>query len=176
MIVRLDPSGKVLNLGGRINYKSGEQTFTISALNPTIYFGLVFRNLLVAEGIEFDGQIVTREVPAWSSVFYTHYSAPLYEIINEFNKDSVNIIGETLVKTLGAEYLGTPGTWEGGSFVISKLLKESGIGSEIEISDGSGLSRYNKVSPKVLATILYDAYKRSDFSYEFLSSLPVAGG
>ena len=175
VIVKLDTSGKVLNIRGRINRKSGPQKYTISALEPTTYFGLVFRNLLLAEGIEFDGQIIRKEVPAWSSVFYTHYSRPLYEIVNEFNKESVNIIGETMVKTLGAEYIGTPGSWEGGSFVISKFLRESGIGSDIEISDGSGLSRYNKVSPKVLATILSEAYNKSDFSYEFLSSLPVAG-
>jgi len=175
LIVKLDSTGKVLNVSGRINRKAGEQTYTISAMNPTTYFGLVFRNLLVAEGIEFEGDIISKEVPSWSSVFYTHYSDPLYEIINEFNKESVNIIGETLVKTLGAEYVGTPGTWEGGSYVISKFLRESGIDSEVEIFDGSGLSRYNKVSPKVLATILSEAYNRSDFSYEFLSSLPVAG-
>ncbi|MGI9553309.1 MAG: D-alanyl-D-alanine carboxypeptidase/D-alanyl-D-alanine endopeptidase [Thermodesulfobacteriota bacterium] len=175
LIVRLDPSGKLLNISGRINRKSGPQKFTISALEPATYYGLVFRNLLLEQGIEFDGQIVRKEVPPWSSVFYTHYSEPLHVIINEFNKDSVNIIGETLVKTLGAEYVGTPGTWEGGSYVISKFLKESGIGGNVEISDGSGLSRYNQVSPKVLATILSEAYNRSNFSYEFLSSLPVAG-
>ena len=175
MIVKLDPLGKLLNVSGKINRRSGQQTYTISALKPTTYFGQVFRNLLAAEGIGFDGQVIGKEVPAWSTIIYTHYSDPLHEIIYEFNKDSINIIGETLVKTLGAEYLGIPGSWEGGLFVISKFLKESGTGSDIEISDGSGLSRYNRVSPKVLTTILSRAYNRSDFSYEYLSSLPVAG-
>ena len=51
VVVRLNSTGKVLNVGGRINRKSGQQTYTISALNPTNYFGIVFRNLLVAEGV-----------------------------------------------------------------------------------------------------------------------------
>ena len=175
VIVKLDTDGKLLDVSGKINYKSEEQTYIISALKPRTYFGLVLRNLLVAEGIEFDGKIVREKAPTWSTVFYTHYSNPLYEIINEFNKDSVNIIGEILVKTIGAEYVGTPGTWKGGSYVISRFIQEQGIGSDIELSDGSGLSSYNKASPKVLVEILSYAYKESDFSSEFLSSLPVAG-
>ena len=162
-------------MSGKVNVHAGDYTYTISALKPITYFGLVFRNLLLKAGIKFDGQIVRKEVPPWASTFYTYYSGPLYEIVNEFNKESVNIIGETLVKTLGAEYIGPPGSWENGSFVISKFIRDKGIRGDITLVDGSGLSRYNKVSPKVLASVLAAAYRESDFSYEFLSSLPVAG-
>ena len=68
-----------------------------------------------------------------------------------------------------------PGTWEDGASVISGFIKEQGLGSKLEIHDGSGLSMDNKVSPKVLTEVLLRAYYSPDFSYEFLSSLPVAG-
>lgn len=175
LIISQDTSGKELFIKGKINVKSSPQTYTISVMRPVTYFGLVFRNLLVAEGIEFDGQIIRKQTPPWATVFYTHNSKPLHEIINDFNKESVNIIGEALVKTLGAKYVGLPGSWENGSYVMSKYLKDSGIGSNISLADGSGLSRYNRVSPKVLANVLSSAYNKSDFSYEYMSSFPVAG-
>ena len=175
LVVSQDSSGKNLYIKGKINVKSSPQTYTISVLNPATYFGLVFRNLLIAEGIEFDGQIIIKHTPPWATVFYTHYSQPLHEIINEFNKESVNIIGESLVKTLGAKYIGQPGSWDNGSYVISKFIKDSGVGPDIDFADGSGLSRYNRVSPKVMANVLALAYNQSDFSYEYMSSLPVAG-
>ncbi len=175
LIVSQNSSGEEIFIKGKINVKSRPQKYTISVMKPVSYFGLVFRNLLVLEGIEFDGQIIRKKTPAWATVFYTHKSKPLHEIVNDFNKDSVNIIGEAIVKTLGAKYVGTPGTWENGSYVITKFLKDSGIGDNISIADGSGLSRYNRVSPKELAMILSKAYNKSDFSYEYMSSLPVAG-
>ena len=175
LIVGQDPSGDRIFVKGKINVKSSPQKYTISVLKPVDYFGLVFRNLLVLEGIEFDGQIYRKQTPPWATLFYTHKSKPLHEIINDFNKDSVNIIGEAIVKTLGAKYVGTPGTWDNGSYVITKFIKDSGMGNEIVLADGSGLSRYNRVSPKVLANVLSKAYKRSDFSDEYMSSLPVAG-
>lgn len=175
LIVGQSSTGEEIFVKGKINVNSRPQKYTISVMEPVSYFGLVFRNLLVLEGIEFDGQIRRKQTPQWATVFYTHYSMPLHEIINDFNKDSVNIIGEALVKTLGAKYVGPPGSWENGSYVISEFLKDSGIGSDISIADGSGLSRFNRVTPKELATVLSRAYSKSDFSYEYMSSLPVAG-
>jgi len=175
LIVKQDSTGKGLFIKGKMNVKSSPQTYTISVMRPVTYFGLVFRNLLVAEGIDFEGQIIRKQTPPWATVFHTHSSEPLHEIINDFNKESINIIGEALVKTLGAKYVGTPGSWDNGSYVISKFIKDSGIGTNISLADGSGLSRYNRVSPKVLANVLYNAYVKSDFSYEYLSSFPIAG-
>jgi len=175
LIISQNSSGEEIFVKGKINVKSRPQKYTISVMKPVSYFGLVFRNLLVLEGIEFDGQIIRKQTPPWASVFYTHESKPLHKIVNDFNKDSVNIIGEALVKTLGAKYVGQPGSWDNGSYVISKFIKDSVIGPDINFADGSGLSRYNRVSPKVLANVLSNAYNKTDFSYEYMSSLPVAG-
>lgn len=172
---KIDPENNILVVKGGVYYKSGEQKLSISTNRPVTYFGIVFGNLLLQEGIEFEGRLIRKEVPNWASLFYTHYSEPLYVIVNEFNKESVNIIGEALVKSIGAKYLGAPGTWEKGASVISNFLIKQGVGSDIEYIDGSGLSLQNKITPKALAGILSKAYRDSNFSYEFLSSLPLSG-
>lgn len=175
LVVKLKSDDKVLNVSGNIDPRDGVQTIEVAVSKPREYFGKVFAKLLKKEGIKFNGRISVRKVPRLSDLFYIHYSDPLYEIINEFNKNSVNIIGEALVKTLGAEFVQSPGTWEDGASVILEFIRKRGLGNRMEIYDGSGLSVYNKVSPKVLAEILALAYYDPNFSREFLSSLPVAG-
>ncbi len=175
LVVKLSADDRVLSVRGNVNPRAKEQKLKAAVSNPREYFGRVFARVLAEEGIEFSGRTLVKKVPESSRVFYVHYSPPLYEIISEFNKDSVNIIGEALVKTLGAEFVQLPGTWENGALVISKFIKGQGLGSKLEIHDGSGLSVHNKVSPKVLTEVLSRAYYSPDFSYEFLSSLPVAG-
>jgi len=125
--VDIDPDGKVINVNGTINYRDEEKATDVSVLDPEEYFGLVLKRLFIAEGIEFEGNIYAKKVPESYDAFYVHHSDPLWEIISEFNKDSVNIIGESLVKILGAEYTGKTGTWKRGSAVIRKFMQEQGM-------------------------------------------------
>lgn len=172
---KLDNNDEYLTVNGRINHRSGGQRFTISVNNPTRYFGVVLSNLIRESGIKFDGDILRARTPSWATKFYTSDSPPLHEILVDFNKDSVNIIGESLVKTIGANFTEAPGSWEKGSKVIEAYLKSMGMDGELTIADGSGLSKENSVSPYMLVKILSKAYGDSSFSEEFISSLPVAG-
>lgn len=147
----------------------------IPVKNPTLLTGNVIKNKLQESGIKVEGNVTAGTVPRWASRFYTHYSDPLSEVVTEYNKNSVNIIGENLIKTLGAEFKGTPGTWEKGSEVISTFLNQAGIENGFYIADGSGLSLDNRVTPEVLADVLSYAYSNRMISSEFLISLPVAG-
>ena len=172
---RIDDQNELLKLKGGIYYKNSEAELSIAVNKPIKYFGIVFRNLLLQEGIKFEGRIIRKQVPKWANNFYTHFSEPLYVIVNEFNKESVNLIGEALVKSIGAKYHGEPGTWENGSNVVTEYLVNQGVANNTVFADGSGLSLYNKISPKSLTKVLSNAYNHSSFSYEFLSSLPLSG-
>lgn len=172
---KLDKNDEYLTINGRINHKSAGQRFTISINNPTRYFGVVFSNMLVAHGIEFEGDVMRVEIPKWATRFYSSNSSPLHEIITHFNKDSINIIGEALVKTIGANFSEEPGTWENGAKVITDYLKSRGMKEDIIYVDGSGLSKHNSVSPYLIVKVLADAYKSDSYSKEFVSSLPVSG-
>lgn len=161
-------------LSGRIKPRA-TVTLKIPVLNPTLLTGNVIKNAIQESGIKVSGPVVADKVPRWANIIYTHYSDPLSSVITEYNKNSVNIIGENLMKTLGAQYRGVPGTWDKGSAVISEFLNEVGIKNGFKIVDGSGLSLLNRVSPETLSEILSYAYEDKLISADFLDSLPVAG-
>lgn len=161
-------------LSGRIRPKA-TITLKIPVSNPTLFTANVIKNAIEESGIKVSGQVVSEKVPRWANNIYTHYSDPLSEVITEYNKNSVNIIGENLMKTMGAEYKGAPGTWDKGSTVMSEFLKEAGISNGFKIVDGSGLSLLNRVSPETLTDILSYAYEDKIISTDFIESLPVAG-
>ena len=161
-------------LSGRIRPKA-TVTLKIPVLNPALFTGNVIKNAIQEAGIKVSGPVVADRVPRWANVIYTHYSDPLSSVIVEYNKNSVNIIGENLMKTLGAQYKGVPGTWDKGSMVISQFLNEVGIKNGFKVVDGSGLSLLNRVSPETLTDVLSYAYADKAIYGDFLESLPVAG-
>jgi len=163
-------NNETIVLSGRIKPKT-IVTLKIPVKDPTLLTGNVIKSAIEEAGIKVSGPVVTDKVPRWANIIYTHYSAPLPTIITEYNKNSVNIIGENIMKALGAQYKGIPGTWDKGSEVISEFLNEVGIKNGFKIVDGSGLSILNRVSPETLTDILSYAYKNSLISSDFLDSL-----
>src|SRR3972149_5787142 len=167
--------GKTIKLSGGRCRKTPSFTLEITTRNPALYTGSAFKRILEDAGIRVAGYIIMGDVPDWAGVFYTHFSDPLYLIIAEFNKNSVNIIGENIIKTLGAEVIGEPGTWEKGTEVVSNFLDKIGIKDRFEIVDGSGLSPLNRVSPNTMTEVLEYAYNNQIISLKFLSSLSIGG-
>jgi D-alanyl-D-alanine carboxypeptidase/D-alanyl-D-alanine-endopeptidase (penicillin-binding protein 4) len=150
-------------------------TLKIPVRNPAIFTGNVIKNAIEEAGIKVSGPVVSEIVPRWATIIYTHFSDPLSDVVTEYNKNSVNIIGENLMKTMGAQYKGIPGTWVKGSVVISEFLKGAGIKNGFKIVDGSGLSLLNRVTPETLTDVLSYAYRDKMISSDFIDSLPVAG-
>ena len=167
-------NNETIVLSGRIKPKA-IVTLKIPVKDPSLLTGNAIKGAIEEAGIKVSGPVIADKVPRWANVFYTHYSAPLPTIITEYNKNSVNIIGENIMKTLGAQYKGIPGTWDKGAVVISEFLNGVGIKNGFKVVDGSGLSLLNRVSAETLTDILSYAYKNSLISSDFLDSLPVAG-
>ncbi len=167
--------GKTIMLQGRISPRSSFYSLKIPISSPDIYTGSALRRILVDAGIRVNGFVGRGKVPKWAKLFYTHLSDPLNSIITEYNKNSVNIIGENIIKTLGAEFISAAGSWEKGAQVISAFLNRLGIKDEFEIVDGSGLSPLNRVTPHAITEVLRYAYKNKLIGFQFLSSLPIAG-
>lgn len=167
--------GKTVMLQGSISPRVSSYTFKLTVENPALYTGSAFKEILEEGGITVQGFVSTGEIPKWAKIFYTSFSEPLYLIVTEYNKNSVNIIGENITKTLGAELKGTPGTWDKGTQVVSEFLSKIGIKDGFEIVDGSGLSPLNRVSPHVLTEVLKYAYKNQLISSQFINSLSIGG-
>ena len=128
---------------------------------------------LTARGIALTGR-APRDTSAVPDTIYTFESPPMREILPAFEKRSQNQIGEILIRTLGREK-DTLGTAARGAEVIEKQLVEWGVDTmEFIVRDGSGLSRYNFVSPRALVTILDAMRKHPEFEV-FRNALPIAG-
>ena len=128
------------------------------------------------KGIEVIGDVVPGTVPLDARAVAEHLSPPLADIIKLMNKPSDNWIAELLFKTIGAEVIGEPGTWQKGTDAITEFLAEiMGEPPAHRFVDGSGLSRYNLLNAELLMQLLVHIYNNFELMPEFLASLPIAG-
>lgn len=108
-------------------------------------------------------------------LLYTHYSPSLDSIIYWFNKKSINLYGEALIKTFAYEKQGF-GATDSGVAIVKKFWKEKGLDEdELNIYDGSGLSPLNRVTTHAQVEILKYAKTKDWFPY-FYTSLPEYNG
>ena len=104
-------------------------------------------------------------------VLHTEVSPTLDSIIYWFNKKSVNLYGEALLKTLAFQKENF-GSTEEGIQVLKKFWKQNAIEEdELNIWDGSGLSPLNRVTTHAQVEILKYAQSKSWFP-TFLNALP----
>jgi D-alanyl-D-alanine carboxypeptidase/D-alanyl-D-alanine-endopeptidase (penicillin-binding protein 4) len=105
-----------------------------------------------------------------------HYSQPLGVAVRDVNKRSNNFMAEQILKTLGAETGGRPGTWQKGLDAIAGFLERLGIARNgYKMTNGSGLYNSNQFTPAQLVTLLRVAYKDFRFAADFIGSLALAG-
>ena len=109
-------------------------------------------------------------------ILAAHDSAPLAVVVHDLNKRSNNLTAEQVVRTLGAEIVGRPGTWEKGLEAIGRFLHALGIAKgSYTMTNGSGLYDSNKFSAEQLTTVLRHAMRDFRISAEFTASLGIAG-
>ena len=100
------------------------------------------------------------------------------DVLARCNVDSHNLYAEALLKRTGHAITGEPGSWANGGAVIRMLLREHlgpGEAGSVKISDGSGMSRDNRVPPEILARWLAALYRDADTREPLLISLPEPG-
>jgi D-alanyl-D-alanine carboxypeptidase/D-alanyl-D-alanine-endopeptidase (penicillin-binding protein 4) len=101
-------------------------------------------------------------------------SPPLRDIIRALLKPSQNQIAEILLRTLGLELTGI-GSPDSGRRVVETQLAAWGADSAgYVVHDGSGLSRYDYLSPATLVRVLTTVERDSAFD-SFYDALPIAG-
>jgi serine-type D-Ala-D-Ala carboxypeptidase/endopeptidase (penicillin-binding protein 4) len=109
-------------------------------------------------------------------VLATHDSAPLAVVVQDLNKRSNNFAAEQLLRTMGAEINGRPGSWDKGLKAVARYLTGIGIkAGTYQMNNGSGLYDSNRFSATQIATILRAASHDFRISAEFLASLAIAG-
>jgi serine-type D-Ala-D-Ala carboxypeptidase/endopeptidase (penicillin-binding protein 4) len=101
-------------------------------------------------------------------------SPPMSEILGGLMKPSQNQVAEMVYRTLGLER-GARGTAAEGQRIVERQLLEWGAAEGgFVVRDGSGLSRYNYVSPETILRTL-SAMRSHQHATAFLATMPVAG-
>lgn len=166
-------------VSGNLYVRGRTEIETINLDNPTLYTGYVAANLLRKEGIQLQGQIRQGTTPAGANLLATTESPPLREVVSELNKNSINLIAENLLKFMGANFSGAPGSSEKGAKVITDRFLTRMVGlphnPSLVIADGSGLSPLNRLSAETLTRVLQHMLQQYDVSVDFVASLAISG-
>lgn len=109
------------------------------------------------------------------AIVHTETSPSLDSIVYWFNKKSINLYGEALLKTMAVETRAY-GSTDSGINVVKDFWKQNGLDPlELNMVDGSGLSPLNRVTTHAQVKILRHAQKQSWFK-AFYNSLPEYNG
>ncbi|HTJ20819.1 MAG TPA: D-alanyl-D-alanine carboxypeptidase/D-alanyl-D-alanine-endopeptidase [Gemmatimonadaceae bacterium] len=102
-------------------------------------------------------------------------SPPLSEILKALMKPSQNQIAEMLFRTVALEKIGA-GRGDSARAIVERQIGAWGVPvpAEAIVRDGSGLARYDYISPRTAVRIL-DAMRRAPTFAVYYDALPIAG-
>ncbi len=144
--------------------------------DPANYAAAALRAALATREIRVTGGVRTRTVgvPSRRQLIATHLSPRLDELIRTTNHVSHNGFADALLKTAGEVATGQ-GSWNAGRHAVRVLAAAAGADSSaLEIHDGSGLSRLDRVTARANLHLL--AFMAAgDGAAAFRASLPQAG-
>ncbi len=173
---RLTKEGKCIDVGGYISQKSQPIMYAVAVDNPQIYAGSVFLESLKQYSISCRQGVEEKTVPAEARLLAEHESQPLHVLIQKMMKESDNLYAECFFKTLGKVCSGGKGTWSAASNGIKDFLLSKGLNTaQMVVVDGSGLSRYNLITPQQLVDILVLARNEGSLCGPFLDSFSISG-
>ena len=165
---------RVIHLWGRIPLSASPETVRISVPSVPHYVGESLRATLKEMGIAVEGSVKVGQVPSDASVIAESQSPSLKEIVHWLNKVSDNLYAEMLLRAVALKERGQ-GSVSAAMQVLRQQLIDWGIDpDDVQLFDGSGLSRLNMVTPRAIVKLLQIARTRPWFD-AFKESLPVAG-
>ncbi len=127
-------------------------------------------------GIKVKGRWRAGSTAADAKLLLKAESVPLSEIASLTSKHSNNFMAEQILRAMGAETYGLPGTTEKGVRVVGDYLTSLGIPEDqFKLVNGSGLSRDITMPPSIINAVLVDMYRSPEFGPEFVASLSVGG-
>ena len=164
-------------VSGTIGARAGTARYQLVVGDPATFTGGAFRAALEEQGITVDGALRVGRTPEKAMLVTSLPSPPLARLISIMNRESINIFAELLFR--GAAR-GTDkqrlGSAENASATLQEfLVRQVGAAPDaVSVTDGSGLSVLDRVTPRSLVQLLAHAH-RAPWGSAFHASLPVAG-
>ncbi|WP_316831125.1 D-alanyl-D-alanine carboxypeptidase/D-alanyl-D-alanine-endopeptidase [Pedobacter aquatilis] len=179
----LPPYTNVAYLRGSWGMGISKPGISVALPDPAFDCAYRLQDTLKRLGISASGQATTarimdlnkQAIPAVSQKISIISSPTLSEITYWFLKKSINLYGETLLKTIALKS-GKPATTAKGAETEINFWADKGIDrSALNIIDGSGLSPGDRITTSAMANILFQAQKENWFS-DFYKALPEYNG
>ncbi len=164
-----------INIGGCWPIEKTPTNLELAIDNPKILAKSLIKEYLKENQIELTGDIQFNKAPKEVPAILTKRSLPLKNLLRQVLAESNNIYTESLTKALGLAFLGQ-GSFQVGIHAIEEILtKDTKIDfSQVNLSDGSGQSRYNLVSPYHISQLLFHMYQDPNFTV-FYNALSTSG-
>jgi D-alanyl-D-alanine carboxypeptidase/D-alanyl-D-alanine-endopeptidase (penicillin-binding protein 4) len=166
-----------IDVSGSIGAGSRPLRYSLVVDDPALFTAGALRAALQGVGITVDGAVRPGKTPAGADRVASLASPPLSQIISEMNRESINIVAELLFRDAArARASDSVGTAVSGLANLREFLKTK-VGADpqtVRVSDGSGLSTLDFLTPRVMIELLGYAH-HGPWSSAFHGSLPVAG-
>jgi D-alanyl-D-alanine carboxypeptidase/D-alanyl-D-alanine-endopeptidase (penicillin-binding protein 4) len=182
----------VVRAYGRIAVSSAARNIPVAVTSPAVTAAWRFEHLLKERGVVIEGDVTVRHRPVMladdpeyrgdaaipspaheGSEIARLLPPPLVEDVAFILKQSQNLHAELLLRRLGLVEGG--GSIEDGLAVIEKMLAEVGVPrAGWDFSDGSGMSIYNRVTPRTVAKLLHWTSQKP-WAQAFRDTLPIGG-
>jgi D-alanyl-D-alanine carboxypeptidase len=143
--------------------------------DPALAAAVAFRRALRSATVRVPGTAVKGVAARGASPLARVSSPRAARLVRTMDLRSDNFFAEMLVKQLGARRR-DEGTTAAGMRVVRSVLRERGVPLEgVRVVDGSGLSRYDRLTARAVVALLISAWSDPVVKMPFLRSLPVAG-
>ncbi|WP_133366442.1 D-alanyl-D-alanine carboxypeptidase/D-alanyl-D-alanine-endopeptidase [Qipengyuania sediminis] len=179
------PGSRTLIVTGTIGAARAPVIWRLGVDDPAHYAAWQLAGMLRARGVRVTGEVRSRyrpliagegaapPAPAAGAPLATLTPQPLGDTVRVINKASQNLYAELVLRRL-ALHSGKAGD-AGGQAAVTAMLAEAGIvPAGVSLSDGSGMSTYNRVAPRGMVRLLQWA-ARQPWGAELKASLPVGG-
>lgn len=170
--------GNQIQVSGNVSRTTTE---TLSIYDSKAFFFHTFTSRLKERGITISATAYADcPIPNDSltvTPLYVH-RRPIGQVLKQALKESDNLCAEAMFHHLAKQYaFHNRVSFEDGTDAINDFMKKNlGFNPEhYRIADGSGVSLYNYVSPRLLLEYLKYAYYHPDIFHPFYESLPIAG-
>ncbi|HTD37526.1 MAG TPA: D-alanyl-D-alanine carboxypeptidase/D-alanyl-D-alanine-endopeptidase [Candidatus Limnocylindrales bacterium] len=179
-----------VRLVGSLAADAKPENLSIAVPYPPRYAAFGARRALAAGGISVLPDTITEfsvrsaspaaspapaPAPAPPFPLWSHDSEPLRDMLADLWLPSDNVLAEELLRALGASAPELQGTSAQGIAYEKTWLRGLGIDTEpLALEDGSGLSAYDRITPRALVTILKHDWD-GPYRDVVLDDLPIAG-
>lgn len=164
----------VITVEGRAPAACAGREIYVNMLGAAEFAGRSFAAHWRQNGGSLADGLMQGKIPPAARTLASRISKPLGEVLADMNKHSNNIIARTVFLTLG-ERFGGRDTQDPDAAVRVQFMLAGIDTAPLVLENGSGLSRRERVSARMMGEMLAAAYK-SPFGRTFAATLPAAGG